>query len=133
MRNDTPLDLASLDTAARAEEGAVLQLRHPATEEPLGVYVTLAGADSGICRKAQMAIGRKRIRRMKTGAVSPEEAEEEALELLSRCTLGWEGVTVDAQVLDFSRENAVALYRRFPWIREQVDRFIGDRANYIKN
>lgn len=40
------IDLASLDTQAACEQGAELELLHPATGQPLGVYLTLAGVDS---------------------------------------------------------------------------------------
>jgi hypothetical protein len=41
-------------------------------------------------------------------------------------------ITMDKKELEFSVDNAIALYERFPWIKEQVDIAIGDRANFIK-
>jgi len=40
-------------------------------------------------------------------------------------------VTVDGKELACNKDNAAALYERFPWIKEQVDTAVGDRANFI--
>ena len=57
--NSPVLDLASLDTAALCEQGAELELTHPATGAPLGVYLTLAGVDSKTWRKATAALAER--------------------------------------------------------------------------
>ncbi len=129
-----PFDLSNLDTGAAAEMGAVLEVLHPIDNTPLGLKITLAGADSDIYRQFVNKTGNKRMQRMKPGQFRPpsaEEQEESGLSLLAACTLSWEGVVVDGQELPCSKDNAKTLYRRFPWIREQVDQFIGDRANFL--
>ena len=42
------LDLASLDSAAKADDGADLEVLHPVSGEKLGVVIRLAGADSAV-------------------------------------------------------------------------------------
>lgn len=129
-----PFDLSNLDTGAAAETGAALEILHPVENTPLGIKITLAGADSDIYRQTINKSVNKRVQRMKPGQSIPftaEEQEENGLNLLAVCTLSWEGVVVDGQELPCSKENAKSLYRRFPWIREQVDTFIGDRANFL--
>ena len=42
------------------------------------------------------------------------------------------GVTVDGKELAYNKDNAAGLYERFPWIKEQVDTAVGERANFIK-
>lgn len=129
-----PCDLSKLDTSEAAETGAVLEVLHPTENTSLGIKITLAGADSDIYRKTVNKNVNKRVQRMKPGQSIPftaEEQEESGLNLLAICTLAWEGVVVDGQELPCDKENAKAIYRRFPWIREQVDTFIGDRANFL--
>ena len=130
-----PFDLSKLDTSEAAEKGAVLDIMHPSSNTSLGITITLAGADSDVYRKVINKAANKRVQRMKPGQsfipFSAEEQEENALELLASCTLAWSGVTVDGQELVCSKENAKALYRRFNWIKEQVDGFIGDRSNFL--
>ena len=134
MAGGKPFDLTSLDTSEAAETGAVLEVLHPAENTPLGIKITLAGADSDIYRKTVNKNINKRVQRMKPGQSLPftaEEQEESGLNLLAICTLAWEGVVVEGEALPCTKENAKMIYQRFPWIKEQVDFFIGDRANFL--
>ena len=132
----TPFDFASCDVAAKAEEGAELEVLDPITNEPVGVYITLAGADSAIHRKATATIAKRRLSNTKgfrNRALDPEKFEAEGIEVLAACTLGWRGVIVEGAPLPCGRDNAVRLYTRFPWLREQVDQFVSDRSAYLQD
>lgn len=127
------MDLAQLDTTAAANEGADIELLHPTTGAPLGVLITVCGTDSDAYRQALRERQNKRLRNAKRGGatLTAEEIEAEALDLLVRCTSGWTGVELDGKPVAFTREAARDLYRRFRWIREQVDTAIEDRANFL--
>ena len=132
----TPFDFASRDVAAKAEEGAELEVLDPITNEPVGVYITLAGADSAIHRTATATIAKRRLSNPKgfrNRALDPEKFEAEGIEVLAACTLGWRGVIVEGAPLPCGRDNAVRLYTRFPWLREQVDQFVSDRSAYLQD
>lgn len=108
----------------------------PVTNEPVGVFITLAGADSAIHRKATATIAKRRLSNTKgfrNRALDPEKFEAEGIEVLAACTLGWKGVVVDGAPLPCSRDNAIMLYTRFPWLREQVDQFVSDRSVYLQD
>ena len=122
--------------AAKAEAGADLEVLDPVTGEAVGVTITLAGADSTIHRKATATIAKRRMSNAKgfrNRALDPEKFEAESIEVLAACTLGWKGVVVDGAPLPCGRDNAVMLYTRFPWLREQVDQFISDRSAYLQD
>ena len=123
------IDLASLDTAALCEQGAELELTGPGTGEPLGVYLTLAGMDSRVWRRAANALAEKRTRQRHR--VTADEVRTGTIEILARCTLGWRHVVVDGQELPCNVENARELYSRFPWICEQADAFCSDRGSFL--
>ncbi|MBF0375535.1 MAG: hypothetical protein HQL38_18530 [Alphaproteobacteria bacterium] len=133
------IDLASLDTAACANRGAAMTLLHPATRQPLldsegqAVAITLAGQDSEAWRKAQRIVSNRRLAARGKAKLTAEELEVEALEMLARCTLAWTGVVIDGKALDCTPANARHLYERLPWVREQADDFVADRANYLGN
>ncbi len=134
--NSPVLDLASLDTAALCEQGAELELTHPATGAPLGVYLTLAGVDSKTWRKATAALAEKRLG--KRGKVSAEEVQAGGIEILAHCTLSWRSgvdpiVRIGGEETPCNVDNARALYGRFPWIFEQADRFASDRGSYLRD
>ena len=123
-------DLATLDTAKVAEEGAELLVSHPTTGEDLGIKITLIGTDSKTFRdiskiRATMALKKK------SREIDLDQNEQDSIELLARCTKGWSGITENGKDIPFSHENAVELYTKYLWLREQIDRFMADRSNFL--
>lgn len=145
----TSLDLDSLDTGAACDKGAEIELKHPTTSEPLGLFVTILGKDSQVFREHVKQDVNARIRRealaSKRGKdVAPptaEEAEDKATELLVICTLGWrqrnedgtfkDTITYKGEELAFNVPNAKTVYTNLLWFRRQVDEAIGDLENFI--
>ena len=131
-----PFDFASRDVAAKAEEGAELEVLDPVTGEAVGAYITLAGADSVVHRQAVANISKRRFNNQKgfrNKGFDPERMEAESIEILAACTLSWKGVTLEGAALPCSRDNAIKMYTRFPWLREQVEAFISDRSEYLQD
>ncbi len=127
----TPIDLSSLDVVAAAETGAEIEILHPVTGKELGITITIVGADSERYRKNLRSLANSRLNRKARKTASLEEAEEDGLELLAKATLGWKGVVVDGAEIPFSPLEAKKLYKRFPWIKEQVDAAIADRRTFL--
>ena len=132
------MDLTKLTTSEKAEIGSKMEVVHPATGVPTGVTITIAGVDSKTYQEAQHRIANKRMRRMNSRgsmkfALTSEEVELESIELLARCTLGWEEVDWEGDPLKFSLENAKMLYTELLWLREQVVAFMEDRANFLQD
>ncbi len=124
-----------------SEDGAKLNLKdkkgNPAingTGEP--VTITLAGTDSARWRKAEDVIGNRRLKRANprtgagAGAKSMEEQRDDRAFLLASVTLEWHGIVVNGQPWECSPEKAKELYLVAPFIAEQVDEFITDKANF---
>ena len=128
-----PFDFSSRDSARRAEEGAELEVLDPVSGEGVGAFITLAGADSAAYRNALNAASRRRGKTSRGRTFDPDRLLAESAEILAACTLDWKGVLVDGERLPCSRENAVKLYIRFPWLREQAEAFIADRAAYLRD
>lgn len=135
------LDLASLDTSKAAEEGSTLEILHPTTGRVLSngdgraVTLTLAGMDSQRARKAERAAINRRLKestRRRGSGVTADDLDADSLDLLSACTLDWSGFELDGQPMECNLENARALYRRFPWLREQAQAYVDDRGNFLK-
>lgn len=133
------MDLSKFNVAKVAEIGADLELLDP-VDEPLldekgnPVTIKLLGTDSKVWRTYNRDIQRKRMAKMvKRGRKSIDytSSDEETCEMLATCTVGWSGVGNEDGDLEFSQEAAYELYLEQIWIREQVDAFIGDRANFF--
>jgi len=144
------IDIGDIDTVKGSNEGFDVELYHPGTNADIGIIITVLGKDSDEFQKITRQQNKKRMDRMskngfRSGKVAPpsqDEIDSDNLDMLAGCTTGWkviddDGVELGTMLLDgdevpFSTENAKKIYKRFPWIKEQVDTAIGDRANFIK-
>jgi len=132
------VDLAAIDTVKGSNEGFNVRIFHPGTNEDLDISITVLGKDSDAFQKVSRAQNKKRMAKMQKGgfrSITPaplEEIEQDGITLLAACTTGWSGVIIEGKEIPFSTDNVVMVYERFPWIKEQVDTAIGDRANFIK-
>lgn len=122
-------------------EGQWCELRHPVTDAPLVnnvdgkiMRVKLIGMDSPTFAAKSREFMNRRIKRNKLNLGSAEQLEAEKAETLAACTVGWENMVNQGKPWEYSPENALALYMdpKLKWLREQVDEFIGDRANFLQ-
>jgi hypothetical protein len=150
-----PIDLASLDTGAASDKGARIELTHPTSEKPLGIYITVLGKHGYVYqehlkdaindrqRKAAAAARRGKNPDIRTA----EEIEKDGLDLLVLCTVSWETEIKDkngnvietkptipfgGKELEFNTTNVYTVYKQSIWIRNQVDDAIGDLENFIQ-
>lgn len=132
--SDKKFDIAQLDTVAACDKGAELELLHPSTSEPLGIFIKVLGKDSTMFREhvrdeVNDRIRREQMARKRGKDIEPtsvQAAEAKAIELLVLCTLGWRGMVLSGSELDFNVSNARKVYTDFPWIRKQVDEGIAN-------
>lgn len=143
-KNSPATDLSNFDVVKSST--AKMELRSPVTDAPIvgtdgqSVFIELCSMDSKEFRTATRMVLNRRIAKSKgrrggdpTMPASAEEAESDSIDTLIACTKGWSSnMPVDGSVFPFSSENVRVLYTRFPWVREQVDQFIGDRSNFLK-
>lgn len=134
------IDLSKIDTVKGSNEGFDIQIYHPGTMVDIGIVINVLGKDSDEFQKVSRSQSKKRMAKMTKGGFRsqnltppPEEIEQDGLELLAKCTKTWSGIVVGGKNIECSYENALMIYERFPWIKEQVDTAIGDRANFIKS
>lgn len=140
------LDLASLDTAEASDKGARVELNHPTTNMPLGMFVTILGKHSQVFREIVRERVNKRVRdeanatrrNKQPDNYTAEQVEREAIELLVACTISWDSgegkpfLFFKGEELPYTMQNAITVYSEMIWIREQVDNAIGDLENFIK-
>lgn len=148
------IDLADLDTSKASDKGAEIELNHPSTEAPLGIFITVLGKDSEVFREHGKNRYNEDVRREAAASrrgksVPPytaEELEEKAIETLVLCSLGWrtevkgEGKSpvsepclfYKGEKLAFNVPNCKRVYAENLWIRRQVDDAIGDLENFMK-
>jgi hypothetical protein len=135
-------DLGSYDTNKGSDEGAEVQIFAPDGTE-LQFYIRVLGIDSDAFRQKSTDMARarakrlmgagQRFRRNQVPNIDPAQEEADEVELLATITIGWRGpdAVLEGKPLVFSLEACKMLYRRFRWIRKQVDEFVGERANFL--
>jgi hypothetical protein len=131
---------AGLDTIAACNAGAVIDILDT-YQNKTGIKITILGKDSDTFRETQrenidahnrrIAVARQKGKPVPIQTQS--EQEEEGLNLLVACTLGWENVVVDGKDLEFNVPNCKMLYTRFPEVRRQVDAAIMDLELFTKS
>jgi len=133
-------DLAELDTISACDKGFELELIHPKLKTPMGWFVNILGSDSTEFRNFTRARGNENIRKTdfaKKRGKDPEtrtieKIEAENIELLVLCTKGWRGIISNGEELPFNVQNAIMLYKKYPWIYTQINEAIGDVELFLK-
>ena len=129
------LDLSSVDAAIkRQDEGLDVEIKGLDGKTPLGLVIRVAGPDSQRAQEAQEALTDEMLAREASETrTSAKEATERGIRYLARITIGWQpAVKLDGEEMAYSVANAEALYRRFRFIRDQVDRAASNRARFSK-
>ena len=130
------IDLASIDTVAGANKGFDVSIYHPGTLEDLGITITVLGKDSDLYRQKSTKMQQKRLDKLAKGGfrkknMNIDGSDADAIRLLAECTTGWIGVIENKEEIPFSVDNAIDLYTKYPWMREQIDEAIADRSNFL--
>lgn len=128
---------ASFDTVAHADQGAQLEIEGPNgvvernADGTAKMIIILQGTDSGAYRAAQNINLNKRLAKRNV-KMTAEELEAETINMLAGVTVRWVGFNgMDGQPIPCNRQTATALYTKYPFIRDQADRFINERANFL--
>jgi hypothetical protein len=120
-----------------ADDGAVLQILHPETEEAIdGMTITLLGQDSKVYRKIALAKQQSALNRISKGKKAvdfdAEKLAEDTIEDLVKLTTGWEGFMLDGKTIEATPANIKNVYTEWAWIKEQVSEFVADRSNFFR-
>lgn len=135
------VDLSGIDVVKAANDGAPIEINHPVTGDPLGISIQILGRDSDEFKRVTSEQNRRRLKTMtKTGvfkvdAVPQAEIDKDGLMALVAVTKGWTpAIVIDKgeEPSEYSRENCIKLYTRHPYIKEQVDAGVHERANFSK-
>lgn len=142
------MDLGKLDTVAACDAGAEIELLHPVSKDPIGVFVSIRGKDSNafkmhIRQSINAKLNQQRANRNRRAPqLTLESSEDEALDALVVCVTGWrtvEGgesfphIKFNGEELTFNAVNAKRLMAALPWMKQQLDEEIGDLENFLKS
>lgn len=121
------MELTKHNLSLAAEAGYEFEVCDPDTGEGLGGFITVRGARSKVVEQynrkvaneqirqenAQKAKGKEKIRLV-------EELIEDLNEMAAVRVIGWRNITKEGVDLPFTKENAIAIFQDYDWIRAQV-------------
>ena len=118
-----------------------VELEHPGTEKGLGWFFSLRSLYSEEVRKADRDIQSKRLAQMSRGrkgqTITPEQIEDSTEKKILASVSGWkfEGdASFNGEKPEFSASKLREIIRdpRHAWIREFLDREIGDLDSFFR-
>ena len=141
-------DLATLDTRAACDIPSEIELKHPATSEPLGIFISVLGKDSTPYKTAVKALrnaafkkaGMAQRKGQKVEFTTADDIDANSIDLVVAATVAWRDglnnkatLTIDGAEIACTPETAKAFYQRFEWVKEQIDEYIEDLENFMKS
>lgn len=128
---------AQAEQAKKEDEGIVVHIHGvdeiPAYyEAPEGgekpVTITVAGAHSQKYRAVERDL---RKRKIKPKSLTSQQAFEDNLFKAVACTITWEGFHVSGTFVEPTAHNVEMVYRRCPWVYDQVIEAMHDHAAFF--
>lgn len=108
--------------------GFTVEIVDPLTKQPTGLKIMVCGPDTRTFYVAKNAARREAV---KAGVGDSDDIVFDATALMvSKCILGWEGLTKGGKPVEFAPHKAVSLFKKFPWVMEQCDNAISNRENF---
>ncbi len=121
------MELSRFDSLTNAEKGVDYEIPDPLTGLPSGMVWTLLGADSKVYTSAlDEVIKRNRVTKG-TNVIS----NEDSIEILSRCVIGWKNMQDNGKEIPFSQAKAREILTNYPYIRGKVLAFITTQENFF--
>jgi len=152
-----PTDIFAFDPESACQDGADLELRHPATKERLGIFLVIKGRESD---EFKNLVRRKARQNVAKGKGFREKSEEEqVLEVLERqfdkadaidtaqaCVVGWwrfedeeertgriDRLFFEGADLEFSPDAGKRVFSARPWVAEQASEGVADLGNFMRD
>lgn len=118
-----------IDDFEVSKDPVPLTIKHPNTGKDTDIVLQILSPDSPLFKRLTIEEARKNVK--PDGKVDIERIAQRGVEMASSVITGWEGIKVKGKAFKYSKSNAVTLLTDFPWIGDQVERFIKDRANFF--
>ncbi|MFZ9660174.1 MAG: hypothetical protein ACO29X_06475 [Arcobacteraceae bacterium] len=123
------MDLSQIDLSL-SDAGTKLELKDlDGKSFKEKAFITVKGLDSAEGRASTLKLRQKIVDAMKEETKVEEDA---GIELLVDLTIGWEGIKNEGVALEFTKDNCFQIYKNYLVVREQVDKFVSNRKNFLK-
>lgn len=133
------MDLNAFDLEAEAEAGSKYELVAPRDDaatkvkagDGLGVFFSVYGDESPTFARALRVIGDEIRGKLAAEPKEPDAVAKLAQARVQACAVyDWDGVLFDGVALAFSRDAAIDLFLKRPWIARQIDAHRRNAGNF---
>ncbi|HRQ13086.1 MAG TPA: hypothetical protein PK205_07255 [Promineifilum sp.] len=124
----------NLNTIKSSER--VIEIIHPATNEPVGIRFTIVSLDDKKLARLKRQFTDKRLQAEARGrSVTAEQIEENENTLLFAAITGWEwyDADIDGEKPEFNRAKITFVLNEYPWIKRQLSEEVGAVERFFGN
>lgn len=114
-----------------------VEILHPATEEKLGVKVSLVSVNSEKVKTVKRAVANANLKRqMNNKNIKIDEFEENVTSLLVACITSWDwygDTTFNGKKPELNEKNIKEVFAALPWFKEQLVNAINDEKSFFQD
>lgn len=122
------------------DEAQRMPIRHPDTDEIIKndknkeMALLLLGTESKQFKEIERKWANIILQKTNKGkqAMNYDDIQDQAMDQLLACTVGFENIFFGGKDLPFSRENAQMIYEKWAFIKKAASEFIKDQKNFFK-
>lgn len=111
---------------------APVRLIPPGTIIPSDTIIHVTGKDSAEYNATKHQI-QNAVLSSNGKSRTMEEVKADTIRIIAECIKSWEELTENGEDVPCDMANKIRILTDFPWIREQVDEVIHDRAAFLPN
>lgn len=113
-----------------------LEIRHPATDDKLGIRVTIMSPDDPRMKASKRKVTDHNLQKQKRGkTLKAVEVEENENALIIATMTGWEwygdDVSFEGEKPDFTPAMIKAVFTKLPWFKTQVSEVLDDEKGFF--
>ena len=114
----------------------IIDILHPATDEKLGISVTILSINDEKMNAVKRRIQNKRMELERRGkAFNASDLKDNELELLLTSIVCWDWGNNEfhGEVPEFNEKNVKAVLTELPWFKQQIMDAVGDEKSFFQS
>lgn len=124
-----------MDISTLIPNERVIEIKHPVTDEKVGIRVTLVSLDDEKTKQTRRRVINKRIEFEKKGKnFRADDIEENEMDLIISSMTGWEWYDADfnGEKPVFNEANVKKVLDNLPWFKRQIAEAISDEKAFFQ-
>ena len=123
-----------MDISTLVPTDRVIEIKHPQTEQLLGIRVTIVSLNDSKLKAIRKRIVNKRLELEKRGkSFKADDIEENELDILVASVTSWEWYDAEfhGEKPVFNENNVRKVFGELPWFKDQVAEAVGDEKAFF--